>query len=248
MLKEDILLELEQHRSGYISGQVLAGKYGVSRNAVWKAVNALKKEGYKIESVTNRGYILRDDADILSQAGIMSRLKDARVHIIVHDKLDSTNNEAKRLLAADCELDNTIIACNEQLNGRGRNGSSFDSPAGSGVYMTVVFRLEQPAGSPEYVNKITAGAVAGAVSNLCGIAVSVNRSGGIYYNDNKIGGILIEAVTGLESGYIGHIITGVGIAADVLNVSRNDLIAAITDCIMSVYEGGEDSGSQSQLK
>ena len=58
MLKDSILLELENNRSEYISGQMLAGRYGVSRNAVWKAINTLKKEGYQIDSVTNRGYVL----------------------------------------------------------------------------------------------------------------------------------------------------------------------------------------------
>lgn len=239
MLKDDILLELENNRSIYISGQKLADRYGVSRNAVWKAINALKKEGYQIDSVTNRGYILRDDADVLSPAGIRTRLDGTNVHIFVHDQLDSTNNEAKRLLATDCEMEHTLIVCNEQKKGRGRNGNSFDSPAGIGVYMTLVYRLRQPVTSPEHVNILTASAVTEAVKDLCAATLFVNQTGGIYYNDHKIGGILIEAVTGLESGYIGHVITGIGITLHSLKVSRNDLIAAITHKLMSVYAGDE---------
>lgn len=235
MLKNDILFELENNRSLYISGQKLAEKYDVSRNAVWKAVNTLKKEGYQIDSVTNRGYILRDDGDVLSLVGIQARLGDSGVHILVHEKLDSTNNEAKRLLAADCDMEHTLIVCNEQIKGRGRNGNSFNSPADSGVYMTLVYKLAHSISSPEHVNKLTASSVVKAVSDLCGIELDVNKSGGIYYSDHKIGGILIEAVTGLESGYIGHVIIGIGIASESFPVSRNDLIAAITDRLMSVY-------------
>lgn len=240
MLKDSILLELENNRSEYISGQMLAGRYGVSRNAVWKAINTLKKEGYQIDSVTNRGYVLRDDSDVLSLAGIKARMGDSCVHIIVQESLDSTNNEAKRLLATDCDLEHTLIVCNEQIKGRGRNGNSFNSPADSGVYMTLVYKLIRPVNSPEYANKITAQAVARAVSDLCGIELTINESGGIYYGGSKIGGILIEAVTGLESGYIGHIITGIGIVPEHFTVSRNDLIAAITGRLMSVYSSDED--------
>lgn len=239
MLKDDILFELENNSSLYISGQKLAKRYGVSRNAVWKAVNTLKKEGYQIDSVTNRGYILRDDSDVLSNAGIKARLQGANVHIIVHEQLDSTNNEAKRMLASDCEMEHTLIVCDEQKKGRGRNGNSFDSPAKCGIYMTFVYRLSKPVHNPERVNAVTAYAVTEAVKELCEINLTVDRSGGIYYNSEKIGGILIEAVTGLESGYIGHVITGIGIIMSYLNISRNDLIAAITYKLMSEYENGE---------
>ena len=60
----------------YVSGQELCEQFGVSRTAVWKAIGQLKKEGYVIEAVQNRGYRLVDQTEeVYNQADIQSRLK-----------------------------------------------------------------------------------------------------------------------------------------------------------------------------
>ena len=94
-VKNDIRSELEAHRGEDISGQYLAEKLGVSRNAVWKAINSLKNDGYKITSSTNKGYCLSESCDILSQSTI-ERLCGENTDIKIFESLDSTNNEAKR--------------------------------------------------------------------------------------------------------------------------------------------------------
>ena len=71
-LKQEILAELERHGATPVSGQALAQKFGVSRNAVWKAVQALKQQGYLISSATNRGYQLEPGSDILRADTILS--------------------------------------------------------------------------------------------------------------------------------------------------------------------------------
>ena len=57
-LKENILRLLSDSHNKYISGESMAESYNVSRNAVWKAVNSLRKQGYNINAVQNKGYIL----------------------------------------------------------------------------------------------------------------------------------------------------------------------------------------------
>ncbi|MFR4781966.1 MAG: HTH domain-containing protein [Pilosibacter sp.] len=57
------ILKLLKETAGYISGQELCEKFGVSRTAVWKVINQLKEEGYEIEAVRNKGYILKGSAD-----------------------------------------------------------------------------------------------------------------------------------------------------------------------------------------
>ena len=77
MSTKDTVLELfEKNRGFYISGQQIASELNITRTAVWKAVKILQKEGYKIEAVTNRGYCLDKDADVLSVRGIRSRLSE----------------------------------------------------------------------------------------------------------------------------------------------------------------------------
>ena len=67
-VKNDIRLELEAHRGEDISGQYLAEKLGVSRNAVWKAINSLKNTDIKLHLPTNKGYCLSESCDILIKA------------------------------------------------------------------------------------------------------------------------------------------------------------------------------------
>ena len=68
--RESVLKILEQNKGDFVSSSILIEETGVSRNAVWKAVNDLRASGYQIESMTNRGYKLEEDCDIISlQAG-----------------------------------------------------------------------------------------------------------------------------------------------------------------------------------
>ena len=66
-LKEKVLRRLESSRGEYLSGEQLAKDCGVSRNAVWKCVRALKEDGIQIGSVRNRGYVLLAESDALAE-------------------------------------------------------------------------------------------------------------------------------------------------------------------------------------
>ena len=70
MVKQEVLAALDGARGQYISGQELAARLGVSRTAIWKAVAALRSDGIPIEAVTNRGYALAADADVLNAAAV----------------------------------------------------------------------------------------------------------------------------------------------------------------------------------
>ena len=69
-IRDEVLKELENHKGDYISGGQLSKELSVSRNAVWKAINRLKKDGYEIQAIPNRGYCLSPDNDILSPQSI----------------------------------------------------------------------------------------------------------------------------------------------------------------------------------
>ena len=60
------ILHILRNRDGYVSGQELCEKFGVSRTAVWKAVNQLKEEGYEIEALPNKGYHIVACPDVVS--------------------------------------------------------------------------------------------------------------------------------------------------------------------------------------
>ena len=94
-----MLEHLWKARDAYISGAELAGRLGVSRTAVWKAMGQLRAQGYLIESVTNKGYRLSSRSNVLSGAGVEWYLKATGLHIQVVDRVDSTNAAMKRMAA-----------------------------------------------------------------------------------------------------------------------------------------------------
>ena len=91
------ILKLLKESDGYLSGQELCERFGVSRTAVWKVINQLKEEGYEIEAVRNKGYILKSVSDVLSKEELESSLKTRWAGKEIHyfDRTDSTNIQAR---------------------------------------------------------------------------------------------------------------------------------------------------------
>ncbi|MDD6727633.1 MAG: biotin--[acetyl-CoA-carboxylase] ligase [Eubacteriales bacterium] len=247
-LKNDILYELLSAKD-YISGEDLAVKFDKSRAAVWKAVRALKADGYDIDAVTNKGYRLTDSNNLISAEGIKAKLRyDADV--IYCPVIDSTNNECKRLLA-DGKSGVFIVAADEQTAGRGRQGKSFYSPAMTGVYFSLVIRPETTLQNVVTATTAASVAVCRAIETLTPLKPKIKWVNDVYLDGKKICGILTEAVTNFESGIVDSVVVGVGInintiefPADVENagsldfkVGRNDLIAEISNNLLNIALG-----------
>lgn len=249
-LKEKLLYELELNRDKDISGQLLAEKFGVTRNSVWKAINTLKKDGYEIKSSTNCGYRLSKANDLISKEGIESCLdkKYRTLSIIMCDTVDSTNNEAKRILLSSSEKEFLVIA-NEQTKGMGRRGKSFYSPR-NGVYMTLVIHPTVSISDSVCVTSAAAVAIIKAINSLTNQNPQIKWVNDIFINDKKLAGILTEAVSGIEDGNVSSILIGVGINfksckvpkelkdkiafLDESSLTKNQLIAEITKNLLEL--------------
>ena len=142
-LKTDILTQLK--RRGTLSGQALAEMFGVTRAAVWKAVSALRKEGYRIEGAPKAGYrlLLSDVADGDELSRLLSEAGFPGVKIYVVSALPSTNAYAERLLA-EGETAPSLVLAERQTAGRARRGKAFPSETG-GVYMSLLLFPRAPA-------------------------------------------------------------------------------------------------------
>lgn len=125
-----------------ISGQALADRFGISRTAVWKSVQALLAQGHAIESSPNQGYTLRIDSDILTTQGIQHYL-NADFPLEVHQEIGSTNGRAKELAIAGAPH-GTLVVTNSQTAGRGRRDRTFISPVGTGLYLFMIIRSSLP--------------------------------------------------------------------------------------------------------
>lgn len=208
-LKDNILAELELQRGGAVSGQALAERFGVSRNAVWKAVNALRQEGYEISSTTNRGYSLSPDCDRLSTSAISGLLEDKSLPVYVFDSIDSTNNECKRRIAQGEER--FLVLSEEQTGGRGRSGKSFFSPKGTGLYMSLVIKADMGLENAVGITSYAAVCVARTIKKLTGRDCGIKWVNDVYLDGKKVCGILTEAVASFESGTVASVVVGIGV-------------------------------------
>ena len=204
------ILRLLKETGEYISGQQLCDRFSVSRTAVWKAVEQLKKEGYEIEAVRNKGYRLVESPDIISKAEIESMVKTkwAGRQVIYYDETDSTNIQAK-LAGENGAPHGTLVVADRQSAGKGRRGRSWDSPRGQCIYMTLLLRPKfEPVKAP-MLTLVMALSVAEAVKEQTGFEAGIKWPNDIVLNKKKICGILTEMSTEID--YINYVITGVGI-------------------------------------
>ena len=211
-LKEQVLKALEQNKGRYVSGGALAEELFVSRNAIWKAVNMLKAAGHEIESVTNRGYCLRDGSDILSRASIEKHLGESGglFHIEVYSELASTNALTKEKAVAGA-AEGAVTVADTQTGGRGRFGRTFFSPAGSGIYMSLLLRPKFKAEEATMITAAAAVAVAEAIEAVTGVEARIKWVNDVYFRGKKVCGILTEGAFDMESGGMEYAILGIGV-------------------------------------
>ncbi len=211
--KDKVLFLLEQNRDTYISGEKIAVEIGLSRNSVWKAVNALRSYGYMIEAVSNKGYRLAGESDLLSVQGI-SPFLDGRVdpsHIHVYPELESTNDTAKKLAVSGQAPDGTVIIADRQTRGRGRRERSFFSPTG-GLYISFVLRPRDTFVTDRALYTVFAAVCAcQAIEETTGVRPRIKWVNDITLHGRKLAGILTESGFDMESGMFSWVVIGVGI-------------------------------------
>lgn len=210
--KNEVLAALEANRGHYISGQELAETLGLSRTAVWKAMQALREEGHQVGALKNKGYRLEPESDRLSEEGIRAALGEAHqgFPLLVLERTDSTNTLAKKL-AADGAAHGTLIVAEEQTAGRGRGGKNFFSPYGAGLYMSMILKPGAGIREPQRLTLAAVLAALEAIALLTGKRPRIKWVNDLYLDGKKICGILTEAVTDIETGGIDSIIVGVGV-------------------------------------
>lgn len=194
------------------SGSALADQIGVSRSAVWKAVEQLRREGYQIEAGTNRGYRLLCAPDQLNVSEI-NRWRvpgDIGASIEIHSEINSTNVRAKELAIQGAPHGTAVLAL-RQSAGRGRFGRSFYSPNDSGVYISFVLRPQISAERAVLLTSMTAVAVARAMEKVADVRASIKWVNDVYLGEKKACGILCEAGLDFESGQMQYVVAGIGV-------------------------------------
>ncbi|MBO5512969.1 MAG: biotin--[acetyl-CoA-carboxylase] ligase [Mogibacterium sp.] len=263
------LLELfESNRGSFISGEKIAECLNISRTAVWKAVNSLRRDGYQISAVTNKGYCLAENSDIISAQGIQQYLSDicSNVKIEVFSETDSTNMVCRNK-ANDGEQESYVAVASRQTGGRGRNGRSFFSPADTGLYLSILIRPnEQPDSVSLGLTTMAAVAACEAIEKVSGKHCDIKWVNDVLLDNKKVCGILCEASYALEDQKLFAVVVGLGInvyppkegfpeeikdiAGTVFDQSetgiRNQLAAEIINRFMAYYKHVTENGYQGE--
>ena len=212
MMKTRILKELKE-AGDYISGQELCEKLQVSRTAVWKHIKALREEGYRIDSVTNKGYKLLDSPDSITAEEIGSDLDTEWLgrNLRYYETIDSTNLEIRRLAEEGAPHGTTAVA-EEQTSGKGRRGRSWLGKAGCGIWMSFLLRPQIAVENSSMLTLITALAVEKAVGEETGLQCQIKWPNDIIVNGKKLCGILTELSAQMDE--LNYVVVGIGINAN----------------------------------
>ena len=213
MSREKVYQLLLARAGDYISGEEISRQVGISRAAVWKAVDSLRKAGYIIDARTGLGYALMERPDALSEREVRDALEriGCRVdNLHCLEEVDSTNSYLKRL-ALEGAPDGTVAVADYQSSGRGRTTRRFLSPRGKGVYLSILLR---PALAPAKLLPVTAlaaVAMCDAIENTCGLRPQIKWTNDLVIGNRKMTGILTEMALEGETGMVQSLVIGAGI-------------------------------------
>lgn len=229
-MRTQILELLRQNNGRYVSGEDISRGLDVSRTAVWKHIQALKNDGYAIESHSRLGYALRQTPDLLLPDEIKASLqtRDIGRNIFYFSDVGSTNNEAKKLAADGCPH-GTIIVAEGQNTGRGRLARGWFSPSGKGIWLSVVLR---PPFSPIEAPKCTllaAVALTKAIREVTAVPCGIKWPNDILYHGKKLVGILTEMSAEMDA--INYVVIGMGVN---VNVDSTDFPPEVSDIATSL--------------
>ena len=248
------VLKMLREADGYVSGQQICDRFGVSRTAVWKVIRRLQEEGYQVEAVRNKGYRIVDSPDVMTKEELESLMKTrwAGRNIVYFTETDSTNLRIKQL-GDEGAPEGTLAVADFQSAGRGRRGRSWDSPAGSSIYMSVLLRPRTAPDRAPMLTLVMACSVAEGIMDCEDVEVQIKWPNDIIINGRKLVGILTEMSTQID--YINHVTVGVGINVNMTEfpeeiratatslrletghvVRRAPLIAAVTARLEKNYE------------
>ena len=200
----------------YVSGEMLSRKLNVSRTAIWKHIEELRKEGYKIEAVRKQGYKLLAEPHDLSPSAITSRLSTQWLGQTLYyfPVISSTQTEAHRL-AQEGTPSGTVVVANAQEKGKGRFGRFWHSPSGTGLWFSFILRPTLPLNVMPQLTLLTAVAVLRGIKKVIDIPLTIKWPNDLLIDGKKVAGILTELKA--ETDQVHYVVMGIG-----LNVNQRE--------------------------
>ncbi len=191
MHERDLLQAL---RAGPASGDALARRFGLTRAAVWKRVQALREAGVPVEAAAGRGYALGQPLDLLDADAIDDALAPATARALaqldIAWSVDSTN---ATLLRDDAPATGTrVLLAERQTAGRGRRGRGWASPLAANLYLSCSRRFGSGLARLGGLSLAAGVAVAETLRALGAEDVALKWPNDVVADGRKLGGLLVE--------------------------------------------------------
>jgi BirA family biotin operon repressor/biotin-[acetyl-CoA-carboxylase] ligase len=207
---EQVLAFLAEAGDDVVSGEAISDKLGLTRAAVWKHVEALRGQGYRIDAVATRGYRLVAVPDRLRSLELRPLLNTHDVGQVLHcfESLGSTSDHAKAL-AEDGAGHGEVVVAERQTDGRGRRGRTWVTAPGRNVAFSVVLRPTDlpPSRAPE-LTLVASLAICDALRRS-GVEAGIKWPNDLLVDGRKIAGILTELAA--EPDQVHWVVVGVGV-------------------------------------
>lgn len=230
-MRDKVIKAILDSGKEFVSGEELSKELGISRTAVWKHINALKEEGYSIESVNKKGYRLLDSPnDLLNPQNIYHNLQTDIIgqNIIHFNKLESTNDYLKQV--GNDVVEGTVAISEEQTKGKGRLGRVWESKVGDGIWMSIILKPDIMPYKAPFITLIAGASVVKALNNL-GVNAQIKWPNDVIINDKKVCGILTELSAEIER--INYVVLGIG-----MNVKNKDFDSKLKNKATSLHKEG----------
>ncbi len=238
-MNKELLELLDQNE--FVSGQQIADTLGVSRNAVWKAIERIRKEGYDIEAVTGMGYRIRSSSDTFGEISILNGLKTKWLGKTLQffEEIDSTNDEVKKKAEKGFE-EGLVIVADRQVKGKGRRGRTWDTFGGMNIAMSFLIKPQFAPDTAPMLTIVMALAAQQGIEKITGIRAGIKWPNDIVIGGKKCVGILTEMAA--EPDYIHYVVIGTGI-----NVNTEKFSDDIKDMATSLYLESGQKWSRSEV-
>ena len=227
--EEMVLAFLAEAGDEFVSGEAISDKLGLSRAAVWKHVNGLRAQGYRIDAVPARGYRLVEIPDRLGALELRPLLSthDLGQVLHCHDELPSTNDLAKQL-AEEGAASGEVVIAESQTAGRGRRGRGWISPPRKNLYLSAIVRPDLPPQRAPEVTLVASVAVCEAVRQA-GVNAVIKWPNDVLFEGRKLAGILLEMAAEMDR--VQWLVIGIGVN---LNLAPGELPDDLRDVATSV--------------
>jgi BirA family biotin operon repressor/biotin-[acetyl-CoA-carboxylase] ligase len=214
----------------HVSGQSMSRRLGVSRTAVWKAVEALRQKGFDIVSTTGRGYSLAGGPDEIVgldiEVGLNTRIVGRSV--VSFECIPSTIDEAASM-ARDGAVEGTVVVAERQSGARGRLGRKWSSPGGVGVWTSIILRPAIPPRDAPKLTLLAAVSIATVLREQYSIGAEIKWPNDVLVADRKICGALTELLA--EQDAVKYLITSFGLN---VNQTRSKFPPEVRDIATSM--------------